>query len=410
MIVTACENGPESVAAGHRRQYAACGVKTIRVLIADDEADVRGALADLISSEDGLELVGAACDASETVELAVANHPDVAIIDVKMPGGGGQRAAREILERLPGTRVLALSGYDDHKTVLQMLSAGAVGYLVKGTSPDEIVRAIGRVVQGQTSVSTDLMSGVVHELTTHLESEETRADERRERLDRTQRVLRGEGMTMVYQPIWDLRLRTVVGTEALARFSIAPERPPNEWFDEAAELGLGVEMELLAIRAALADLDRIPDGAYLSLNLSHRTAMSTLLLGAIGEMSFDRLVWEITEHEPVEDYETLVRALEQLRARGSRVAIDDAGAGFASLRHTLMLSPDIIKLDISLTHEINTDRRKRALAAALISFADELDMAVVAEGIETQEQLDTLLALRVRYGQGFFLARPAPLA
>jgi EAL domain-containing protein (putative c-di-GMP-specific phosphodiesterase class I) len=168
-------------------------------------------------------------------------------------------------------------------------------------------------------------------------------------------------------------------------------------------------MEILAIRATLADLHRLPDGAYLSVNLSHRTAMSTQLLGAIDEASLDRLVWEITEHEQVEDYEALAPALEQLRARGGRVAIDDAGAGFASLRHTLMLNPDIIKLDISLTNGIDTDRRKRALAAALISFADELDMAVVAEGIETQEELDALLALRVRYGQGFYLARPAPL-
>lgn len=393
---------------GRSTQYVAHGVETIRVLIADDEADVRAALADLIASEENLQLVGAARDAAETVELAVAHHPDVAIIDVKMPGGG-PRAVREILKRSPGTRVLALSAYEDRSTVVRMLGAGAVGYLVKGTSSDEIVRAIGRAVQGQASVSTEVMAGVVHELTTQLEREETRVEERRERLDRIQRVLRGEGMAMVYQPIWDLRAQAVVGMEALARFSIAPDRPPNEWFDEAAELGLGVEMELLAIRAALADLHRIPDGAYLSLNLSHRTAMSTPLLGAIGAMSFDRLVWEITEHEPVEDYEALVPALEQLRARGSRVAIDDAGAGFASLRHTLMLSPDIIKLDISLTHEIDADRRKRALAAALISFADELDMAVVAEGIETQEELDTLLALGVRHGQGFHLARPAPL-
>jgi EAL domain-containing protein (putative c-di-GMP-specific phosphodiesterase class I)/CheY-like chemotaxis protein len=383
-------------------------VETIRVLIADDEADVRAALADLIASEDNLQLVGAARDASEAADLAVANHPDVAIIDVKMPGGG-PRAVREILEHSPGTRVLALSAYEDRKTVLQMLGAGAVGYLVKGTSSDEIVRAIGRAVRGQTSVSTEVMAGVVSELTTQLEREDLRAEERHERLGRIRRVLRGEGMAIVYQPIWDLRPQTIVGMEALARFSIAPERPPNEWFDEAAELGLGVEMEILAIRAALADLHRLPDGAYLSVNLSHRTAMSTLLLSAIDEAPIDRLVWEITEHEQVEDYEALAPALEQLRARGGRVAIDDAGAGFASLRHTLMLNPDIIKLDISLTNGIDTDQRKRALAAALISFADELDMAVVAEGIETQEELDALLALRVRYGQGFYLARPAPL-
>ena len=118
---------------------------------------------------------------------------------------------------------------------------------------------------------------------------------------------------------------------------------------------------------------------------------------------------EITEHEPVEDYLMLAAALAELRGLGARVAIDDAGAGFASLRHTLQLSPDILKLDVSLTRGIDEDRAKRALAASLITFARETEMAIVAEGIETPAELDTLLELGVPFGQGFHLAAPAPL-
>ena len=103
-----------------------------------------------------------------------------------------------------------------------------------------------------------------------------------------------------------------------------------------------------------------------------------------------RLVVEITEHEPVDDYEELALALKPLRALGVRIAIDDAGAGYASLRHTLALNPDIVKVDISLTRAIDTDRARRALASALISFADEMDMTIVAEGIETEAELRTL--------------------
>jgi EAL domain-containing protein (putative c-di-GMP-specific phosphodiesterase class I) len=122
-----------------------------------------------------------------------------------------------------------------------------------------------------------------------------------------------------------------------------------------------------------------------------------------------RIVVEITEHERVEDYALLGSALDHLRMLGARIAIDDAGAGFASLRHTLQLSPDIIKVDISLTRDIDKDRAKRALASALISFADEMGMSIVAEGIETKTELATLLELGVPFGQGFYLAKPAPL-
>ena len=112
----------------------------------------------------------------------------------------------------------------------------------------------------------------------------------------------------------------------------------------------------------------------------------------------------------MDDYEQLAASLANLRRMGVRVAIDDAGAGYASLRHTLLLSPDIVKVDISLTRSIDIDRGRRALASALISFADEMDMTIVAEGIETAEELRTLLDLGVRFGQGFFLAEPGPLA
>ena len=103
----------------------------------------------------------------------------------------------------------------------------------------------------------------------------------------------------------------------------------------------------------------------------------------------------------------LMVSLAELRASGVRIAIDDAGAGFASLRHTLRLAPDIVKLDISLTRGIDGDRARRALASALISFADEMSITIVAEGIETAEELETLLRLGVRFGQGFHLAEPA---
>ncbi|MGZ4146869.1 MAG: EAL domain-containing protein [Actinomycetota bacterium] len=384
-------------------------VQQIRVLIADDEPEVRGALAELIGAEDGLNIVATAGDADEAAQLASSTSPDVALVDVKMPNGGGPRAAREILRLSPQTRVLALSAYEDRDTVLTMLGAGAVGYLVKGTPPEEIVAAIGRAARGQTSVSSEVMAGVVDELTSQLRRAERRSHEVEERRERVRQVIEDEAFTLVYQPIYRLPAKDVIGFEALARFAGEPSRPPDVWFQEAAEVGLGLDLEVAAIRMALEALDALPSDAYLSLNLSHRAAVSPRLLDAFDGAPLRRIVVEITEHEPVDDYDELATALERLRGRGARIAIDDAGAGFASLRHTLRLDPDVIKLDISLTRHIDADRGKRALAKALISFAEEMRTDIVAEGIETEDELETLLGLGARLGQGFYLARPAPL-
>jgi EAL domain-containing protein (putative c-di-GMP-specific phosphodiesterase class I) len=117
----------------------------------------------------------------------------------------------------------------------------------------------------------------------------------------------------------------------------------------------------------------------------------------------------MTEHAAVEEYETLQEALAQLRERGIRVAVDDTGAGFASLRHILQLSPEFVKLDISLTRGIAKDPPRRALAAALTAFANELGASIIAEGVEREEELTALAELRVHHVQGYLLGRPGPL-
>jgi EAL domain-containing protein (putative c-di-GMP-specific phosphodiesterase class I)/CheY-like chemotaxis protein len=382
----------------------------IRVLVADDETVLRTALADLVGSDYDFELVGVAKDAQEAIELAEATRPDVALVDVRMPQGGGLRVAEELRKRQPATRVLAHTAVDDRATVVRMLQGGAVGYLVKGTQPSEILGAIRRAARGFPSVSPEVMTGLVKDLADQLEREEFASSERTARIERVTRAIEGAGRSTVYQPIVELEGRRVVGMEALARFEPHEDPWPVErWFSEAAQVGLGADLELACVRSALAAFDRVPVEAYLSINVSTRTAESAELLRLLDAVDPARVVIEITEHEAVEDYERLTRALQALRGLGARVAIDDAGAGFASLRHILLVDPEIIKIDVSLTTRIDTDPRRRALATALISFADEMGMTVVAEGVETQEEDDALRALGVRLGQGFFLGPPVPL-
>src|SRR6185503_17711793 len=129
----------------------------IRVLLADDEPGLRVALTELLSHEDRVELIGTAADAEEAIRIAKSDLPDVALVDVRMPAGGGPHAARGITRVSPGTRVIALSAYEDRTNVLEMLRAGAVGYLVKGTAVDELVQGIENVAQGGTSLSAEVM-------------------------------------------------------------------------------------------------------------------------------------------------------------------------------------------------------------------------------------------------------------
>ena len=147
-------------------------MERIKVLIAEDETAVRDALADLVSSDSGMDVVGTAKDADDAIDIARREHPDVALIDVKMPAGGGPRAAREIRKESPQTHVVALSAYEDRRTVLEMLRAGVVGYIVKGTSAEEILYTIRRSMRGQGSLSVEVTADVIHELASLLERSE----------------------------------------------------------------------------------------------------------------------------------------------------------------------------------------------------------------------------------------------
>lgn len=228
--------------------------------------------------------------------------------------------------------------------------------------------------------------------------------------ERVQRALTESAFDMVCQPILDLATGELVGAEALARFSSAPSQGPDAWFDDAQRVGLGVELELAAVRKALALLDRVPRGAYLAVNVGPETILTDELRRLLDAVDTRRVVIELTEHLQVGDYRRLTEALTAVRKRGARLAIDDTGAGFAGLAHMLKLAPDVIKLDRDITGGIDFDPVRRALASALVSFAAGTGAKVIAEGIETADELDTVRHLGIRYGQGYQLGRPGPVA
>ncbi|HET6771142.1 MAG TPA: EAL domain-containing protein [Actinomycetota bacterium] len=378
----------------------------IRVLIADDDPGILDTLGRLISAEESMDLVGTAADADEAASLAAELHPDVAVVDVRMPGGGGSRAAREIRACSPETRIVALSAFDDPDIVLGMLEAGAVGYMVKDASGAEILACIRRTANGQAVLAESITGTVIDELVRRVQRPVEETETLEEKVARVRQMVERSEFHTVFQPIIDLRNSRVVGLEALARF---PDNPPDVWFEDAAAAGLNEDLELATLQLALKTAGQLPDGLYLSVNLSPATMTSPSFAQVLQGFPLDRLVVEVTEHAPVDDYEALDAVVAPLRAAGCRLAVDDVGAGFSSLRHILRLGPDIIKLDISLTRHIDSDPPRRALATALISFASAIKAAIVAEGIETQDEVDALRGLGVTYGQGYHLSRPQPL-
>jgi EAL domain-containing protein (putative c-di-GMP-specific phosphodiesterase class I) len=239
-----------------------------------------------------------------------------------------------------------------------------------------------------------------------IDRQELETEKRRLEWSRIRAVLDDEQVDVEFQPVFDLAEDRVVSLEALARFSREPVRSPADWFAEANGVGLGAELELAAIEVAVERLSAFPSDVALAINVSPATALHPrffeLVLGVA-----DRLVIEITEHAQVEDYDELAEALAPLRACGARLAIDDVGAGFASLRHILRLQPDIVKLDLTLTHEISRDPAREALAWSLVRFAEGIEATITAEGIESPEDLAVLRSLGIAYGQGFYLARPS---
>jgi EAL domain-containing protein (putative c-di-GMP-specific phosphodiesterase class I) len=217
-------------------------------------------------------------------------------------------------------------------------------------------------------------------------------------------ILDAAAVRVALQPVIELPTGATVGSEALSRFG--GRVPTDRWFKAASKYGYGDELERLCLGAALDLLPTLPPEQFLAVNISPAALADPGVLNLLETAELRRVVVEITEHEAVENYAITRVVLGRLRAAGARIAVDDTGAGFASLRHVLMLQPDVIKLDLSLTRDVDVDRRQQALVRAVTAFSAQVGATVLAEGVETQAQLDTLREIGVRLGQGWHLGVP----
>ena len=242
-----------------------------------------------------------------------------------------------------------------------------------------------------------------------IERDHRAAAEVEERRARVAAVLHEGVLRCLYQPIWSLDTQRPVGFEALARFDAEPARTPDLWFAEAAEVGRGVALEVAAVVAAVTALPDLPPPAYLAVNVSPACVCDDALADALMDVPGERLVLEVTEHAAIVNYDDVAARLARFRSRGVRIAVDDAGSGYAGLEHIVRLSPDIVKLDRFLVDGIESDTARRALASALVRFSRDTGATVVAEGVETLAQLAVLRSLGIDRLQGYLLGRPGGL-
>jgi EAL domain-containing protein (putative c-di-GMP-specific phosphodiesterase class I) len=237
---------------------------------------------------------------------------------------------------------------------------------------------------------------------------ETPAPAAAESASRVQAVLSGRLLLTAFQPISDLSTGAFVGVEAFTRF-VSDGNDTAGWFTEATEARLGSELEFAALECALTAAQHLPAHLYVALKLSPDTCLDPLLpeLLQASALSPDRMVLQLTEALTAGQPSALVAALLPLRRSGVRLAVDHVGSYCDSIPHIRQLGPDIIKLDRNLIAGIDTDTRRHAFGAAMTGFADQLGAALIAEGIETSDELAAVAGLGVSAGQGCFLGRPS---
>jgi EAL domain-containing protein (putative c-di-GMP-specific phosphodiesterase class I) len=219
-------------------------------------------------------------------------------------------------------------------------------------------------------------------------------------------IITNRAFMPVFQPVVRLLTRETVGFEALTRFNDGTR--PDQRFEEAETAGMGVQLEIACIAEQLEAATWLPPGTWLSLNVSPALASAIVPLISALEAADRDVVLEITEHVEISDYRQLVDALDLIRGK-ARLAVDDAGAGYAGLRHILELRPQFVKLDISLVRHIDTDPARQAMVAGMDHFAHNAGCELIAEGIETEDELNQLIHLGISLGQGYLLGKPGPV-
>jgi EAL domain-containing protein (putative c-di-GMP-specific phosphodiesterase class I) len=346
---------------------------------------------------DGMQLYRAVSGDAASFNMTHADGlPAVATYDQRMAAGSIPNVICDASadERVAGLVVTRYARIGAYVGVPILLSDGTLYGTLSCVSHEPDYTLDDRAVS--------LLSLLAELIVDDLEDQRRRGDLR----ERIAKVIENGEFDIAYQPVFELAGDRCVALEALARFR-APFGPPARTIAAAEAAGLGVELERAVMRRAYRILPRLAPGQFLALNASPAALLDIARGAGCGEdVPWSRIVVEVTEHSAIEAYAVLEEELAPLRRRGLRIAVDDAGAGYASLRHVLELRPDFIKLDRWLIDGVADDGGRRAAVSAFVDLARELGSTVIAEGVERQEDLEALRELGLDAAQGYLLGGP----
>ena len=363
-----------------------------RVLVVDDEPGTRRAFARVLERQ-GYEVVSVE-SARAALEILEADEIEAVVSDISMPDMDGVALIAAIRQVHPALPVIFATGAPSVESAAKAVDHGAFKYLPKPVEPKVLTAAVAAAVQ----MGRQRRDSVVMESERH-------AKRRKLEHDFGEAI---EAMWMAYQPIISWSRQGIFGFEALLRNDAERWRNPAVFIAAAEELEATAELGR-AVRGRVAtDVSRAPEDALLFVNLHAKDLVDEELFapGSPLVAIAHRVVLEVTERASLDNLDHVHERVLSLRRLGYRLAIDDLGAGYNSLNAVALLEPDVVKLDMSLVRDVHTTPTKQRMVRAMVTLAHELGAAVVAEGVETEDERACLCGLGCDLLQGYLFAKP----
>lgn len=367
------------------------------ILLVDDDGDVRAAFRAALGSQ--YEIFEAE-NGQYALGILAEHLPDLIISDITMPGLDGVSLLREIRARDLDIPVILVTGEPELDGAVQAVEYGALRYLEKPVDPRQLRELVAQAVDFRR------MASAKRDLFRITNGTQGTASDRAGQLSRFEAAL--HSIYLYFQPIYSLQQGTAVGYECLLRCGEDTLREPPALIQAGEELGRTSEIGRAIRAAALEKLATVPNHACLFVNLHYADLDDPDLFDPCTEFSqhANRFVLEITERESLEAIANAQDKVQQLRELGFQIAMDDLGAGHNGLAAFAQLAPEVVKLDMKLVRNLDQGERQRDLVQVMHDFCASRGMRVIAEGVETREELDALMEIGVDLIQGYFIARP----
>ena len=396
--IAAVASTAETVAATTLPAAAVKPARIGKVLVVEDNTAILGIVSRILR-EAGCE-VREAHDGREAMALLTGHDFDTIISDISMPGMTGIELLRTVRERHLDVPVVLMTGDPSFETAVQAIEFGALRYITKPFNTKALVQTVTEAVK------LGRMARIKREAFQLMGSDHGQGD-RVSREAAFERAL--ASLWMAYQPIVRVSDKSIVAYECLVRNEEVTLANPGSFVEAAEQLGRLHDLSREIRRQIGTTIVESEPGVNFFVNLHLRDLLDEELYSPDSPLArhASRVVLEITERASLDSIPDTRARIGRLRALGFRIAIDDLGAGYAGLSCFALLSPEVVKLDMFLVRNIDTDPTKQRLVRSMAELCRDLGMQVICEGVETVAERDALLALGCFDLQGYLFARPA---